>query len=199
MEGSYLPESATPAEPQEGAEAESEWLRRLRTDDRDALDDLARVHWSALVGFAYDLLGSADGAEDIAQEALIGLWNQRHGFQGRSSLRAYLMQSVRRLALNDRRNRQLRDRFDVIERVRAIHAPPITPIAQLEARSLSAAIEAALRGLPERRREAFVLVRFHGLSYREAAEVMGVSTQTVANHVCTALKELRVMLAPYAE
>jgi RNA polymerase sigma-70 factor (ECF subfamily) len=192
-----MPESAPPPRYREESGNDTEWLRRLGADDHDALDHFARMHWAALVGFAYDLLGSTDAAEDLAQEALIRLWNRRHELGDVESLRAYLMQSVRRLALNEFRNRKLRDRPDVVERVRAIHEDPITPDVHLEEHNLTADIERALQDLPERRREALVLVRFHGLSYREAATVMGVSTQTLANHVCTALKELRVSLASY--
>jgi RNA polymerase sigma-70 factor, ECF subfamily len=194
-----LSESAPPPRYREDSGNEAEWLRRLGADDHDALNHLARAHWAALVGFAYDLLGSPDAAEDLAQKALIQLWDHRHELGGLESLRAYLMQLVRRLALNEFRDRKLRDRSDVVERVRAIHKDPITPDVHLEERNLSADIEQALRKLPERRREALVLVRFHGLSYREAATVMGVSTQTLANHVCAALKELRVSLASYAQ
>lgn len=194
-----MSESAPPVRFREDPGNETDWPRRLAANDHDALNHLARLHWSALVGFAYDLLGSADAAEDLAQEALIRLWNKRHEVGDLGSLRAYLMQSVRRLALNEFRGRRLRDRSDVVERVRAFHENPVTPDVHLEERNLSADIEQALRNLPERRREALVLVRFHGLSYREAAAVMGVSTQTLANHVCTALKELRVSLASYAQ
>ncbi|HUQ98472.1 MAG TPA: sigma-70 family RNA polymerase sigma factor [Gemmatimonadaceae bacterium] len=184
-----------------GAEEEEiyelELLRSIRTDNPEAFNRVVRAYWKNLVGFAYDLVGSPDSAEDIAQEACIQLWKNRHGFEGRGSLRAYLMQSIRRLALNEFRNRRVRDRPDVVARVRAAHVEPITPEGELEATNLSAAIETALRNLPVRRREAFVLVRFHGLSYREAAEVMGVSTQTLANHVCAALRELREALSSY--
>jgi RNA polymerase sigma-70 factor, ECF subfamily len=184
---------------EEDAIHEWELLRRLRANDPEAFNQLASTYWKDLVGFAYDLVGSMDGAEDIAQEACIRLWNNRRGLEGRGSLRAYLMQSVRRLALNEFRSRRVRDRPDVVDRVRAVHSEPITPEAELDARDLSTAIETALRNLPVRRREAFVLVRFHGLSYREAAEVMGISTQTLANQVCTALRELRGALSSHIE
>lgn len=52
----------------------------------------------------------------------------------------------------------------------------------------------ALAALPRRRREVFELVRFHGLSHAEVAEVLEISTQTVANHVSRALSELRANL-----
>jgi RNA polymerase sigma-70 factor (ECF subfamily) len=45
--------------------------------------------------------------------------------------------------------------------------------------------------LPPRRQEALVLARFHGLSYEQIAEVMGISVQTVANQLSSALRDLR--------
>jgi RNA polymerase sigma-70 factor (ECF subfamily) len=183
----------------EEAQDDDECLRRMRADDPLAFAQLAQSHWHALVGYGYDLVGSVDAAQDLAQDAMIGLWERRREFEGRGALRAYLMTAVRRLALNELRGRRLRERPDVVDRIRAIRADPVLPDAVVEERGLRRAIEGALRQLPARRREALVLVRFHGLSYREAADVMGVSTQTVANQVCTALSELRALLAPFGD
>src|SRR5437016_4267795 len=57
-----------------------------------------------------------------------------------------------------------------------------------------AALDRAIAGLPGRRREAFTLVHVQQLSYREAAEVMGIAPQTVANQVAAALAQLRCQL-----
>jgi RNA polymerase sigma-70 factor (ECF subfamily) len=178
---------------------EEEWVWRLRKGEAEALNHFARVHWSGLVRFGHDLLGSTDAAKDVVQEALIRLWERRREFEGRGSIRNYLLQTVRRLALNELRGRRVRERPEVEARVREIRPSPVQPDAELEGGGLEAAIEAALKKLPERRREALVLVRFQGLSYREAAELMELSAQTVANHVCMALKDLRKELAGYAD
>ncbi|NIM52174.1 MAG: hypothetical protein GTN78_18750 [Gemmatimonadales bacterium] len=52
-------------------------------------------------------------------------------------------------------------------------------------------------GGPQRRRDAFILVHHYGLSYRETAEVLDLSPQTVANHLTMALADLRKLLAPH--
>jgi RNA polymerase sigma-70 factor (ECF subfamily) len=56
---------------------------------------------------------------------------------------------------------------------------------------------AAVAGLPPKRREVFRLVREEGLSYKEVAEALGLSPQTVANHMSLALADLRATLRPY--
>jgi DNA-binding CsgD family transcriptional regulator len=59
---------------------------------------------------------------------------------------------------------------------------------------LQAAAADAIAALPPRRREVFRLARLDGLSYREIAEVMGLSPQTVANQMSRALTELHEAL-----
>ena len=66
-----------------------------------------------------------------------------------------------------------------------------TPLQTLEEKELRAGLEAALRLLPERRKEVFMLARFQRLTYDEIAALMGISPQTVANQMSAALADLR--------
>jgi RNA polymerase sigma-70 factor (ECF subfamily) len=59
------------------------------------------------------------------------------------------------------------------------------------------ALEEALGALPDRRREAFLLVRVDGMSLGAAAERMGVTKRTVANHVYMATTDLERTLQPF--
>jgi len=62
---------------------------------------------------------------------------------------------------------------------------------------IAAAVERALRRLPERQRAAVVLQRFEGLSYDEIAAALGVSTDAVDALLRRAKVALRDALAPY--
>ncbi|MCY4574821.1 MAG: sigma-70 family RNA polymerase sigma factor, partial [Gemmatimonadetes bacterium] len=66
-----------------------------------------------------------------------------------------------------------------------------TPAEELDAQLLAEALESAVTALPNRRREVFELIVLRGLSYAEAAAVMGISVQTVANQMSAALKSVR--------
>jgi RNA polymerase sigma-70 factor (ECF subfamily) len=72
-----------------------------------------------------------------------------------------------------------------------------TAAEHVEHEELGRIIARAVDALPPRRRDVFVLVRYHGLSYREAAQVLDLAPQTVANHLSMALANLRDSLAPY--
>lgn len=190
-----IPQSDPPHNGAAGSD-EQTLIRALRNGDPDALNRIAERHWAVLVAYGREFADSNDHAKDLAQEALLRLWNHRLRFEGRGAVRGYLLRTIRSLALNEHRARTLRARPEAQARIRQLHidsAPP-RPDAWAEQRELSARIDAALAQLPERRREALVLVRFGGLSYREAADVMGTSPQTVANQVTQALKDLRVLL-----
>ena len=55
----------------------------------------------------------------------------------------------------------------------------------------------AIDKLPERCREIFLKSRIEGMKYREIAEELNISANTVENHIAIALKKLRVELKDY--
>jgi RNA polymerase sigma-70 factor (ECF subfamily) len=71
-----------------------------------------------------------------------------------------------------------------------------TPLELAERAELREVLTKAVDALPPRRREVFVLARFHGRSYRDIADIMDISPQTVANQVSAAVRDLRRRLRP---
>lgn len=137
-------------------------------------------------------LGSTDDAKDVAQEAFIRLWEQHSRLRPSGSVRAYLYQIARNLAINERKRRALHGTLAA-----EVEPPSVpTPATDLEAADLHAIVDHAIASLPDRRREAFVLAHLQSLPHREIAETMGISPQTVANQISAALADLRRMLAP---
>jgi RNA polymerase sigma-70 factor (ECF subfamily) len=144
------------------------------------------------------MLGGVDAAEDIAQQVFIQLWQRRSEWHFTGSVQSYLYRVARNLALNEQRHQTTRERWS--ERVRRRgQRRPVRPDQVVEGRELQEAVDSAIAALPDRRREVFILARFQGLSYREVAEVMGISTQTVANQLSAALADLRHALAGFLD
>lgn len=147
-------------------------------------------HWGAVVDYARRIVGSASAAEDIGQRTFLRLWRRRERWSEEGSLRGLLLRIARNLAISETRSEGARSRAR-----RRAPEPRIprraNPEERLESRELAAELERAIAGLPERRREVFVLRFLRDLSYREIAEVMGIAEQTVANQVSRALATLR--------
>lgn len=167
-----------------------ELMQRISTGDPSALEQLLRRYWHPLVRYGASLLRSVDAAEDIVQETFVRVWERRSDWRPGGSVPAFLYQITRNLALNERRRRRVRVRW--LERVRGEdRAPSPPPTELLEVEERRELVQQAIQALPERRREVFILAWFHRLSYHQIAEILGVSRNTVSNHMTAANADLR--------
>jgi RNA polymerase sigma-70 factor (ECF subfamily) len=166
-------------------------LQRIQGGEESALQELLSRYWESVVRVTAQLLDSWDSAEDVAQETFIRLWERREDWGLDGSVRGLLFRIARNAAIDARRKRSADERAaaQVPERSQSESPADVT-----EQRELEATVNQALNALPERRREVFILVRHHGLSYKEAAETLELSPQTVANHMSLALADLRTYL-----
>jgi RNA polymerase sigma-70 factor (ECF subfamily) len=162
------------------------------------LAELLRRHRNAVVGFAAALV-DPDTAEDVAQETFLRVSAHASRWRPLGPVRAYLLHIARNVALNERRRQ--RNRFSLLGAARsALNGRSVpTPGELLDESELRAAILRALDAMPVRRREVFALVRFGGLSYREAATVMGTSEQTAANQMSRAMADVRRAIDAFSD
>ncbi len=155
-----------------------------------ALGRLMNLCWEDLVRYAARQLGDVELARDLVQEAFIQVWERRRGWRPRGSARAYMYRIVRHQVIDEKRKQGVRRRW--AERQQQLDAPrPATPAEEFDAKVLADAFEAAVASLPDRRREVFELVFQRGLSHAEAATVLDISVQTVANQMSAALRSVR--------
>ena len=167
-------------------------LERLAGDDASALDTLLARYWQPLTLFITRLTGSVEAAEDAVQEAFCRLWERRRSWRGEGSVNGLLFRLARNSAISAHRREDAEARAAsvAVEAMPLHHEMPAMPNDELRA-----ALEHAIAELAPRRREVFLLRVVHDLSYKEIAAVMGTSTQTVANQLSTALRELRTRLS----
>ena len=174
--------------------AEDDRIRSLMADIRDgsasALGRLMDLCWPELVRYATSQLGDVESARDAVQEAFIQVWERRRAWKPLGSQRAYLYRIVRHLVIDRKRKRVVRRRW-LERRASSRTRRPATPDEVLDAQILMNAFEVAVAALPERRREVFELVFQRGLSHADAAAVMNLSVQTVANQMTSALRTVR--------
>ena len=170
------------------------FLESLRSGDSEALDRLMERLWAPLVGYAGRILPDGSDPQDMVQEAFVRLWTRRATLREDGSIRALLYTTVRNACLDEIRTSRRRQKLRSAECGPSAAPGPYEDTQGAELQRLAAA---AVAKLPEKRREVFRLVREEGLSYREAAEVLVLSEQTVANHMSLALADLRTALRPF--
>lgn len=181
--------------PERREAADTVLMEAIQDDDPAALRALMVRYWGALIGYSRRSNLSPDEANDVAQEVFVRVWEHRARWTSGGSPQGYLYRIARTLILEGFRHQDVRVRTR--DRVRARAGRVVTPFEEAARHELEAAIEEAIEALPERRREAFVMVRIEGLSLQAAAEALGLSRQTVANHVHLAVRDLQSALGPF--
>jgi RNA polymerase sigma-70 factor (ECF subfamily) len=175
---------------------DAELIAGIRSGDTDALKRLVDAYWDTLVQFAGRVLGGHADPQDVVQEAFIRIWTHRERWGADGSVRSLLYTVTRNAALDARRKHSRGERA---AQAAQPPVPPTAPSDDAQAAQLEEAASRAVGALPRKRREVFRLAREEGLTYGEIAAVMGISGQTVANHMSLALADLRTALAPYLD
>jgi RNA polymerase sigma-70 factor (family 1) len=159
--------------------------------DRAAFTKIFRHFYAPLVRYARRLTGSAALADDVLQDVFAKLWEDRQRLAIRVSLKALLYTMVRNRALNLNRRKQWAASDAAAAEAFDRHGAEPAGEQALTAEDLRRHLYRWIDDLPPRRREAFTLSRYHGLSHREIAGIMGVSERTVDTHILLVLRELR--------
>ena len=147
-----------------------------------------------LCEYVLRLVGSADAAEDIVQDLFLYLWDTRGPRDAVRLTRAYLFVAARHRALKYLRHRHVVSAWS--ERANRDEPPAVDTPEELYLRDeLRAAVDGAVRALPARCREIFLLRRRDQLSYQEIAARAGVSLGTVKSQMWRATVLLREKLA----
>jgi RNA polymerase sigma-70 factor (ECF subfamily) len=134
--------------------------------------ELYQRHKAPLERLCFAYLNSADDVEDLFQEVMSNVWNALPGFRGEAQYATWLYRIAVNTALLYRRKRKPGEALPEI-------ADPSAGVQQnLEDRERLAQLRAAIAELPEQDR-LIVSLLLEGLSYREIAEITGLTVNYV--------------------
>lgn len=146
--------------------------------------------YSAFVWRALKRHGVAERhLEDACQEVFLVAHRRRDEFEGRSQVRSWLYGIALRVALGFKRKAR-RTRETLGEEPPELAEEPSQP-QELERKQLAALIEAALRALPENKREVFALYEIEGMTMAEVARALGVPENTALYRLYGAREEVK--------
>lgn len=169
-------------------------LSAVQRGDQKAFDTLFRRYYPMLCAYGHRFVELED-AEEIVEDSLLWIWENRETLVIESSLNSYLFKMVYRRALNKLAHIDATQRADTRFYEEMQEMLQDTDYYQIE--ELAKRIEDAVAALPESYREAFVMHRFRDMSYKEIAETLGVSPKTIDYRIQQVLKQLRVDLKDY--
>ncbi|TFF41450.1 RNA polymerase sigma factor [Pseudomonas sp. RIT623] len=141
-------------------------------------------------------IGCRATASDLVQDLFLRFW--RRPEVKVEALDTYLLRSAGNLAIDYLRSEGSRDRA-----AEGLHINDDEPGTQAPEQALEVVhdlqrIESALRALPERTRQIFLLNRIHGCTYGEIARAMQLSQSAVEKHMMRALEACKASVAEAA-
>ncbi|MBW8874632.1 MAG: RNA polymerase sigma factor [Acidobacteria bacterium] len=173
-----------------------EALAKVAAGDADAFAILVESHQERLLRLCERLLGDAEEARDAAQDVFLKAYRKAADARPQGQVYTWLYRIAVNHCLNKLRRRKL-VRFlrweDPEERDLPAFNPPdgaADPAATLEARRRWQATRQAIARLPENQRTVLVLVRFEGMSYKQVAEVLGITEGAVESRLVRAMRRL---------
>lgn len=173
--------------------SEEDIIRGLEQGDEGCMRMVFDNYYRALCVYALRFLDAFEEAEDVVQEVLVAFWEGKRGKHFVGSVRHYLFGAVKNMALRRREEQGRLVLESVEEHVDSVMDDPME-MEEGEARVEKERLWREVGELPERTRKVFLAVVLEGLSYREAAERLGVTVNTVKTLYTRALKQLRERL-----
>ena len=175
--------------------SDTDLVSAAQAGDAAAFDLLIQRHQERVFALAYHILGNAEDAADVQQEAFVCAWTKLRGFRGQASFATWL----HRIAVNMCLAKKRRSR-------------PVYSLEQDEALAVQAdstdcqdrlvnalVVRELLDAIPANHRTLLVLREVEGMSIEEIAEVMGTSVGAVSKQLWRVRKlfgeQLRQQLA----
>ena len=176
---------------------DEELAPRIAAGESRALEVLYDRHAPLVLGLAFKIVGDRAAAEDVLQETFWRVWKLGASYRAdRGSLRAWMLQVARNLAIDAYRRRNSRPR-PVTEAdgsdslLDQVPDPETGPAGQSLLRLQRTQILHALESLPPVQRQAIEMAYFHGLTRQQIAETTGEALGTIHTRVRLALQKLR--------
>lgn len=163
-------------------------ISKVAGGDDAAFTQLVDKYKRRVLFTAYRYVGDASASEDLAQEVFIKVWQKAGSFKHKSLFSTWLYRIVVNHCLNYRAKQK---RIKTVRLDEQIPDSSVGSEERLEKERQSRIVREAVSKLPKRQRMALILSRFEGKTYKEIAEVMGVSLSSVESLIFRAKDNLR--------
>jgi len=175
------------------SELEQGLVRRVQEGDAAAFEELLASHRASAFRVATVVLGSANGADDVVQDASVRAWRSVSRVDAERGFRSWYLRVVANTARNDRRSRSRRAALAL-----RLAAQPDRDTADPEEHAVTDTdrrrVIDAMNRLDRDDRLVIALRHFEQLSESEMADVLGCPNGTVKSRLSRAMSRLRVQL-----
>jgi RNA polymerase sigma-70 factor (ECF subfamily) len=172
---------------------ETQLLEQVAGGDERAFRKVFDEHWQNIYGVALMLTKNADLAEDMVQEIFLKIWMKREQLPTIDNFKAFLFVVARNHVFSELRKKSNEIPFteQLIEYFQETRNNPEKQLLQKESFAM---VQQAVDSLPQQQRMVYQLSRDGGLTRDEIADKLGISPNTVRNHMAKAMETIRQYL-----
>ena len=170
----------------------------IKAGSNDVFWSVYRAEYNNLLHFVSSYTRNLQDAEDIVQETMIAIWDNRETLDPGKNFRSYLYTIARNKSLNYLRDNAKRLKGSSLQEsenlINSLALSASCGEDEINALDLQSFIERIYLSLPEKVVNTFKMSRQEGLTYNEIAERMGITTKVVEYHISITLKAIRLRL-----
>lgn len=163
---------------------------RIVDGDVDALRNLHEKYYNRLWLWAGKYTRNEALAEELVSDCFIKLWDSRRKIVIEKSLKSYLFLMLRNQIISESRKSRHAFVFD------SGNVPDVPDETEINSQDFYAELHAAILKIPEQRRKILELAAFESLSYKEIADRLSISVNTVKTQMGRAYQFLKEELDP---
>lgn len=166
-------------------------IEGVKNGDMAAFDLVYRAYSKRLYRFVYGIIKTEIDAEEIVQEVFVKIWESHEKIDNFALFDSYLFTIAYNSTISLIRKKLSEKKY--IQYIKSLQIPPQQKSAEINSdfEILSEKVNELIGKLPPRQKEVFMLHRENELTYRQIAEKLNISINTVENHMSKALKFLR--------
>jgi RNA polymerase sigma-70 factor (family 1) len=170
-----------------------ELLAQFKAGERSAYEDIYHRYWAVLFSHARKMLQSDEDAKDLVQDVFSVFWLDGPTLELQTTLSAYLFAIMRYKVFNLVDRKKVRSNY-LSSLEEFIKKNEYSGEYRVREKQMEELIQKEVAALPPKMREVFELSRKANLNYREIAEKLNISDNTVKKQMSNALKILRSRL-----
>lgn len=179
-------------------------MQRDRITDHKEFSRIYIVYFPKMVRFAQEYVISVEEAKNIVQDMFLYLWERRDTLEAISNLNAFLFTLIKNKCIDYYRHfnrfdskKESLDKLQERELHLKMAALQQFDVNMFTLHDIEELLDQAIKKLPAKCQQVFVLSRMEGLKYEEIAQQLDISVNTVRNHISTALRKLKEELKDY--
>jgi RNA polymerase sigma-70 factor (ECF subfamily) len=168
-------------------------IERIKEGEEGAFEELVERYKGMAFSLAYRFLGNPEDARDVSQEAFAQVYLHIKDFRGESTFKTWFFKIILNLCRRQRQKKTMYSLEPYLEKEMEPQAQEDVA-EEVKRKELGVAIEEAIRALPTRQREVFIMKHLEGMKLSEIGEVLDCAEGTVKIHLFRAVRALQEKL-----